>query len=65
MTTLVDRKTNDEDFFTSRKHLTDSISVSKSRSSSVNKEYMAKKLALPKIHGKYKVLDRYESIEII
>lgn len=64
MSTLMDKKMNEEDFFSSRKHLTDSLNVSKSRCFSVNKEYTAKKLALPKIHGKYKVLDRYDSIEI-
>lgn len=64
MSTLMDKKMNDEDLFTSKKHLTDSLNVSKIRCSSVNKEYTSKKLSLPKIHGKYKVLDRYDSIEI-
>jgi hypothetical protein len=64
MSTLVDRKITEDDLFTSKKHLTDSLSAKKSRSSSVNKEYTAKKIALPKIHGKYKILDRYQAIEI-
>jgi hypothetical protein len=62
LSTVVDKKITDEDFFTSKRHLTDSLSISKSRSSSVNKEYATRKLALPKLQGKYKVLDRYEEI---
>lgn len=45
-----------------RKHLTDSITATKKdrKSSSVNKSYVATKLALPKLQGTYKMLDRYQ-----
>ena len=52
----------DDLIMSSRRHLTDSMSVNKSRSSSVNKEYLTKKLALPRLQGKYKVLDRYQDV---
>ena len=57
---VVDKKMTEEDFFTSKRHLTDSLSINKSRSSSFTKDYTARKLALPKLKGKYKVLDRYD-----
>ena len=60
LSSVVDKKLIEEDFFGSKKHLTDSISVNKSRSSSVNREHVSRKLALPKLKGVYKVLDRYE-----
>lgn len=56
------KNTLEDDLIMSKRHLTDSVSVNKSRSSSVHKDYMTKKLALPKLQGKYKVLDRYQDI---
>lgn len=56
------KNTLEDDLIMSKRHLTDSVSVNKSRSSSVNKEYLAKKLALPRLQGKYKVLDRYQDV---
>lgn len=51
----------EDDLIMGKKHLTDSVGVrKKDRSSSVNKSYMATKLALPKLQGKYKMLDRYQ-----
>lgn len=60
VSTVIDKKGTEEDFFASRRHLTDSLSINKSRSSSVSKEHPTRKLALPKLQGKYKVLDRYD-----
>lgn len=55
------KSTIEDDSIMSRKHLTDSREVSKKgRSPSVNKSYMATKLALPRLQGTYKMLDRYK-----
>ena len=62
LSSVMDHKHTEEDFFKSKKHLTDSLSINKSRSSSISKEYTPRKLALPKLQGKYKVLDRYNQI---
>jgi hypothetical protein len=59
---MIDKKGTEEDFFASKRHLTDSLSINKSRSSSMSKEHAPRKLALPKLQGKYKVLDRYEEL---
>lgn len=56
------RTDDEEEYFTSRRHLTDSKSVNKSRGSSVNREFVANKLALPRLQGKYKLLDRYDGL---
>jgi hypothetical protein len=62
VSSVIDRKVTEEDFFAAKRHLTDSLSINKSRSSSMSKEQVARKLALPKLQGKYKVLDRYEEL---
>jgi hypothetical protein len=59
VTTLPDRKPTEVDFFSSKKHFKDESSINKSQSSSISKEYMPRKLTLPRLQGKYRVLDRY------
>lgn len=54
---MVERtKTSKEDLFTEKKHLREKANDTQIQFNESN----PRRLALPKLHGKYKVLDRYE-----
>ena len=52
-------KTSKDDFFGEKKHLREQ-KVAIEPQTHKNEEGNHRRLALPKLHGKYKVLDRYE-----
>lgn len=48
-----------DSIFSERKHLNDSIELPTLGSSALRRSRVDRKIALPKLHGRYKVLDRY------
>ena len=51
-----------EDIFGQKRHLNDSQEVASSKldTSTLRSSRISRRIALPRLHGKYKVLDRYE-----
>ena len=49
-----------EDYFAEKRHLKDTLQTGNGVSSSMQNSRVARRLALPKLHGRYKCLDRYE-----
>jgi hypothetical protein len=52
-------KEDKDEGFTEKKHLRDSSSVLGESKNTIDNKLLSRKLALPRLHGKYKVLDRY------
>ena len=56
---IVTKQEKKDDVFSEKRHLKDSQSLNQSMVSSTSREHL-RKLALPRLNGRYKVLDRYE-----
>ena len=59
MDVVNDKPDPTDSIFSERKHLNDSIELPTLGSSALRHSQLNRRLALPKLHGRYKVLDRY------